>query len=107
MVDEGRGRKSRVLCLVASAYPSSSARLAVPLLRKLPHQARRRLRRRALAGTLGKGRSVSWENAVWIQKKSWIGKRSFSVCSMKGIRHTLGQLPHLAKGVDANKVTLA
>ena len=51
MVEEERGRKSGVLCLVVLAYPSSSARSAPPLLRKLPHQAKRRLTRRALAST--------------------------------------------------------
>src|SRR5438477_5851741 len=51
MVDKGKGRKSRVFYLCASAYPSSSAKSAPPLLRKLPHQASRRLMRKALAGT--------------------------------------------------------
>ncbi len=51
MVNKGKGKKSYVCSLFASAYRSSMARLAPPLLRKLPHQARRRLTCTALAGT--------------------------------------------------------
>src|SRR5947209_15443150 len=43
MVDKGKGRKSGVFYLCASTYPSRSARSAPPRLRKLPHQASRRL----------------------------------------------------------------
>jgi hypothetical protein len=51
MVNEGKGKKSGVPSLGASAYRSSVARFAPPLLSKLPHQASRRLTRTACSGT--------------------------------------------------------
>lgn len=52
LVEEGRQGREAEFPLRRSSYPIKEARLAPPLLRKLPHQASRRLTQTALAGTL-------------------------------------------------------